>query len=455
MAKIHVLDSQVAELIAAGEVVERPASIVKELVENAVDAGARRITVEIQGGGIRYIRVADDGCGIAREDVRTAFVRHATSKVLTKEDLERIVTLGFRGEALASVAAVGRVELLTRTAAETEGTYYRIEGSLEQVLEDAGCAVGTTIIVRDLFYNTPARMKFLKKDIAEGNAVAAAVDRAALTHPHICFQLFRDGQRRLLTPGKGDLYGAVYAVYGGDFAGSLIPVREALDRLPVTGFICEPGAGRATRSMQHFSVNARYIRSRTCTAALEEAYKNRLQTGHYPAGVLDIRVPWEKVDVNVHPAKIEVRFSDEKAVFDAVYSACRMTLEQADRTPPGAQSRRSAPGLFALGDFDHAQAQQRLEGSRALFKPDAGGAFVPPPAPVPIPPLRTGGDTLLAVAEQPESRDPRPGGNRAVSGWSAPRRRAAGPCAVQDSAFAGGARERRSYGVGNFGQCAR
>ena len=254
MPRIHLLDRATAELIAAGEVIERPSSVVKELVENAIDSGATAITVEIQSGGVRFIRVTDNGCGILREDIPKAFLRHATSKVLTPEDLGEIGTLGFRGEALASICAVSRVELLTRTKEEALGSRYQIHGGEEKELDDAGCPLGTTILVRDLFYNVPARMKFLKKDSTEGNAVATLLDRLALSHPEISFQFLREGQRKLHTPGDGKLLSAIYGVYGGEFGGSLIPVegQGAFGGLSVSGFITKPECAKASRSMEHF-----------------------------------------------------------------------------------------------------------------------------------------------------------------------------------------------------------
>ena len=268
MPKIQVLDKHTAELIAAGEVVERPSSVVKELLENAIDAGATTVTVEIRGGGVRFIGITDNGCGIAREDVPTAFLRHATSKVRTERDLESIGTLGFRGEALASVAAVSRVELLTRTAEEIAGTRCLLEGGENPRLEDAGCPQGTTILVRDLFYNVPARMKFLKKDVSEGNAVAGVVDRIALSHPEISVRFIREGREELLTPGDGDPRACVYAVFGRDFAASLIPVAYALGGIHVRGFVSKPAGSRANRTMQHFFINGRYVKTKTAMAAL-------------------------------------------------------------------------------------------------------------------------------------------------------------------------------------------
>ncbi len=329
MADIRVLDKHVAELIAAGEVVERPASIVKELLENAIDAGASVVTVEIKNGGVTYLSVCDNGCGIPRDQVATAFLRHATSKVRTEQDLDAIGTLGFRGEALASVAAVARVELVTRTKEELEGTWYRIEGGVECGLEEVGCAVGTTIVVKDLFYNVPARMKFLKKDVGEANAVAAVVDKIALSHPDVSFRMVRDGQQTLLTPGDNDLRGCIYAVLGRDFSEALIPVDYTLNGIAVHGFIGKPTAARANRTMQHFFVNGRYVKTRTAMAALEQAFKGNLMVGKFPSCVLFIDVPAEAVDVNVHPAKVEVRFVNEKPIFDAVHYGVKNALEGA------------------------------------------------------------------------------------------------------------------------------
>ena len=330
MPKIQVLDKHTAELIAAGEVVERPASVVKELMENAIDAGASTIQVEIRGGGASYIGITDNGCGIAREDVPTAFLRHATSKIHREEDLEAIGTLGFRGEALASIAAVARVELVTRTADELAGTHYLIEGGAEAALEDAGCPQGSTICVRDLFYNVPARLKFLKKDVSEANAVAGVVERIALSHPEISVRFVREGREELLTPGDGDPRSCVYAVFGKDFAGGLMDVRYQLGGVGVSGFICRPSASRANRTMQHFFLNGRYVKSRTAMAALEQAYKGSLMVGKFPSCVLYLTMPAETVDVNVHPAKIEIRFINERPVFDAVYHAVKSALEAGD-----------------------------------------------------------------------------------------------------------------------------
>ncbi|GAA6396176.1 DNA mismatch repair endonuclease MutL [Solibaculum mannosilyticum] len=330
MAKIQVLDKQIAELIAAGEVVERPSSVVKELVENSIDAGASAITVEIQNGGVTYIRVTDNGSGIQRDDIPTAFLRHATSKVHTQEDLDHIGTLGFRGEALASIAAVSKVELLTCAKGEMIGSHYRVEGGEEVDMEDAGCPEGTTFIIRDLFYNTPARIKFLKKDVTEANAVAGVLDRIALSHPEVSIKFIRSGKEVLLTPGDGDLLSDVYAVFGRDFAKNLLPVDYTLHGIRVHGYISKPTAARPNRSMQYFFINSRVVRSRTAMAALEESCKGSVMVGRFPASVLHLEVALEGVDVNVHPAKIEVRFVNERPVFDAVYHACKNALQKED-----------------------------------------------------------------------------------------------------------------------------
>ena len=332
MAQIKVLDRQVAELIAAGEVVERPASVIKELVENSIDAGATQITVEIQNGGITFMRVTDNGSGIAREDIKTAFLRHATSKVDKVDDLDSIATLGFRGEALASVAAVARVELLTCKKGET-GSKYAISGGEEEFIEDAGCPIGTTIIVRDLFFNTPARMKFLKKDVSESNAVAGVIDKIALSHPEISFRFIRDGKNTLTTPGDNDLKATVYAVFGREFANSLIKVDYTFNNMSVSGFVGSPLSARANRNMQHFYINGRYIKSKNLMAALEQACKNSVMVGKFPSCVLNLSIPYNLVDINVSPSKTEARFADERAVFNIVYYAVKSALTEGDNRP--------------------------------------------------------------------------------------------------------------------------
>ena len=333
MPKINLLPKQVAELIAAGEVVERPSSVIKELVENSIDAGATVITVEIKNGGISYIRITDNGCGISREDVPLAFLRHATSKIKVDNDLDRISTLGFRGEALAAVSSVSRVELLTKTKEEHIGTHYLIEGSEEKDYSDAGCPDGTTIIIRDLFYNTPARMKFLKKDVSEANSCAAVIDRIALSHPEISFKFIRDGKQTLSTMGDGKIKSAVYSVLGREFSSSLIDTESEQNGIKVTGLICKPIACKPTRNNQFTFLNGRLVRSGTVVAATEQAYKNSAMVGKFPSFVLYINVPFDTVDVNVHPAKTEVRFSDEKLIFESVYVAVKNALSKGDTRP--------------------------------------------------------------------------------------------------------------------------
>ncbi len=333
MPKINVLPKSIAELIAAGEVVERPASIVKEAVENSIDAGATHITVEIQRGGITYIRITDDGCGIGAQDVPKAFLRHATSKIEKAIDLDSISTLGFRGEALAATSAVSRVELFTKTAEEDFGTHYKIEGGEELLYEEVGCPDGTTLIVRDLFYNTPARMKFLKKDVSEGTTVSAIIERQALSHPEIAFKLIRDGKQTLSTSGDGKLASAVYSVLGREIANTLIPVDMNFDGVKVTGLVCKPVSCRASRAYQFTFLNGRYVQSGTITAATEQAYKNSAMVGKFPVFVLGVQIPFETVDVNVHPAKTQVRFSDEKRVFTAVYNAVKNAILSGDTRP--------------------------------------------------------------------------------------------------------------------------
>lgn len=333
MPRINLLPKNVAELIAAGEVVERPASVIKELVENSIDAKATQITVEIQRGGITYIRITDNGIGIEAEDVPTAFLRHATSKIKTQVDLDSIATLGFRGEALAAVSSVARVEMLTCSENSNEGTHYVIEGGEEKLCEFAGCPRGTTIIIRDIFYNTPARMKFLKKDVSEGNACASVVERIALSHPEIAFKLIRDGKTILTTSGNGDTNACVYSVLGRDFSNSLIDVKDEINGIKVSGLTCKPFACKPTRNGQYTFLNGRLVRSGTVIAAVEQAYKNSAMVGKFPAFVLYLEIPFDTVDVNVHPAKTEVRFSDEKRIFDAVYASVKNALASGDTRP--------------------------------------------------------------------------------------------------------------------------
>lgn len=333
MKKINVLPKNIAELIAAGEVVERPGAVIKELVENSMDAGATKITVEIKRGGILYMSVTDNGHGILREDVPTAFCRHATSKISSATDLDAIYTLGFRGEALAAISSVSKTEIITRTATEQEGTRCVVEGGVQTVLEDVGCDKGTIITVRDIFYNTPARMKFLKSDVTEANNIAAIIDRMALSHPEIAFRFIRDGKTVLTTSGDGNLNNVIYSVLGREFAASLIPADDTVDGVKVTGMVCKPVYCKQNRNGEFFFLNGRLIRSNTAMAALEQAYKNSAMVGKFPCCVLFLTVPPETVDVNVHPAKTEVRFSDERKIFNAVYYTVKNALTKGDTRP--------------------------------------------------------------------------------------------------------------------------
>lgn len=323
MPSINILDKETAELIAAGEVIERPSSVIKELVENSIDSGASHITVEIKNGGATYMRVTDDGCGMAFDDVPKAFLRHATSKITEKADLDNILTLGFRGEALASIAAVSRVELMTKQKDETYGTLYNIEGSSETLHDKGGCPDGTTIIIRDLFYNVPARRKFMKKDVTEANAVSQILQKITLSHPSISFKFIRENRMEFNSSGDGELFSAVYAVYGRDFARDLIAVDYTYEGIHIGGYVIKPLYSKTNRAFQNFFVNGRYVRSKLCSAALENSYENMIMTGKFPACVLFIDLPPNDMDVNIHPAKAEVRFVNEKNVSDAVYFAVK------------------------------------------------------------------------------------------------------------------------------------
>ena len=318
MPKILQLSPHVANLIAAGEVVERPASVVKELLENAVDAGASQVTVEIRDGGMTFLRITDNGCGMSQEDARTAFLRHATSKLRSAEDLAAIATMGFRGEALAAIASVSRIDLLTKTPGSISGTSLSLEAGTITEESEAGCPDGTTIIVRDLFFNTPARMKFMKSDTVEGGKVSAAVQLQALAHPEVAFRFIRDGKEVLSTPGTGQLEAAVYCVYGRE-CGKMVKVESRWEGYSLTGYISKPTDSRPSRALQTFFVNDRPVKSRILIAALEEAYRNQIMVGKFPACVLHLHLPSNAVDVNVHPAKTEVKFLNEKAVFDCVH----------------------------------------------------------------------------------------------------------------------------------------
>lgn len=362
MPKVHLLDKELAELIAAGEVIERPSSVIKELVENSIDSGASAITVEIKQGGISYIRITDNGCGMSYEDVPTAFLRHATSKIGSRDDLMRIMTLGFRGEALASICAVAKCEVMTKPKEDEYGVHYVIEGTEEKVYEKAGCPDGTTIMIRDIFYNVPARLKFLKQDKYEGNAIAAIVSKIAVSHPEISFRFIRNNRQELFTPGDSRLYSAIYSVMGKEFAASLIPVDYSVGGISVSGYTVKPLWGKKNRTMQHFFINGRYVKSLTCMSALEEAYRNSLMEGKFPACVLFMNVNPASVDVNVHPAKTEVRFSDDKVIYDALYFAVKNAL-LADEKPAEIKipQRQKTEADYAMPMFtDMPKAEQTV-----------------------------------------------------------------------------------------------
>ena len=351
MAVIHVLDKHTAELIAAGEVVERPASVVKELLENSIDAGATQVTVSIESGGVKLIEISDNGTGIEAEYISTAFIRHATSKIETPDDLTNIHTLGFRGEALASIASVARVELTTRTEVDEFATVYCIEGGEEVSREPGARAVGTTIRVKDLFYNTPARMKFLKKDSSEGTFASDTVTHVALSHPEVSVKFIREGKLQYVTPGDGQLRGAAYAVLGREFSRDLIELKNQEGVYRITGLVTPPKSCRASRSMQHFYINGRYVRNRTMMAGMEMAFKGTMMQGKFPGGILLLEMPADLVDVNVHPAKIEARFARENDVFDVVYHAVKLALAQ-----PGTGER-----LFT---FEADKKEEKAENSK-------------------------------------------------------------------------------------------
>lgn len=348
MAVISVLDKTVSELIAAGEVIERPASVIKELVENSIDAGARHITVEIKNGGTTFMRIVDDGCGMAAEDVPTAFLRHATSKISEKDDLDSISTLGFRGEALASVAAVAKVTVLTKRREDDLGTKYEIAGAEAGVAEECGCPDGTTIMIKDLFFNVPVRRKFMKRDTSEANAVSQIIQKIAISHPEIAFKFIRDNKPEFHSDGSGTLIAAIHAVYGRDFARDLLPVEYEQDGISVRGYTIKPLYAKGNRTFQNFFVNSRYVYSKACSVALESAYENLLMTNKFPACVLMLDMHPSVLDVNIHPAKAQVRFSDEKAVINAVYFAVKNALMKAGliyefRTPQPARDWYAAP----------------------------------------------------------------------------------------------------------------
>ena len=402
MSKVRLLDKHTAELIAAGEVVERPSSVVKELVENCIDAHATVITVEIKHGGASFLRVTDNGEGIAPDDVPTAFLRHATSKIRVGTDLDSIATLGFRGEALASICAVSKVEVITRTADSDEGVHYVIEGGDEKENEPIGCAVGTTFIVREMFYNTPARRKFLKSDKSEGNAIAAVLDRVAMSHPEISFRFIREGREVLLTPGDGRLRSAIHAVYGREFTAGLLPVKYRYNNISVEGFISKPIHARPNRAMQIFFINGRYVRSRTMQNALEEACKGAVMIGKFPACVLGISLDCSAVDVNVHPAKLEVRFTEEKPIYEAVYFSVKSALAEFDAPRdvelPNVRRVNTAPNMHEYKgvqiDLNEALRADAIRSRAAQVN------AAPPVKPSAAPSLALSGREETAEAEQ-------------------------------------------------------
>lgn len=360
MGVINVLDKHIAELIAAGEVVERPSSVIKELVENSIDAGAKNITVEIKNGGTTFMRVSDDGCGIQKDDIKVAFLRHATSKIKSENDLDGIATLGFRGEALASICAVSKLQLITRNVNEDIGSCYQINGGEEVSFEDAGCPVGTTFVIRDLFFNIPARAKFLKKDVSEGNAVSNVIDKTALSHPEISFTYIKDGKQVLKTFGDGKLMSAIYSVFGKDFAHGLIPVDYQLDAIKVYGYVSKPEFTRANRNMQNFFINGRYVVTKTGMGAISDAFKGSIMVGKFPSCVLNLELPHEIIDVNVHPAKIEVRFINERPVYDAIYHAVKSALTKFDS--------RKQVSFKEKSDFNNSNKFNPFHNAKALLK---------------------------------------------------------------------------------------
>ena len=370
MPQIQQLPAHIADLIAAGEVVERPASVCKELLENALDAGATAVSVELEHGGMTYLRVTDNGCGIAPEQLPTAFLRHATSKLRRAEDLAAIGTLGFRGEALAAIAAVSRLDIFSREKGADAGAALHLEGGVPGEVTAAGCPEGTTVCVRELFYNTPARMKFMKKDSAEGAAAAAVVTQLALSHPDVSFKLLRDGQEVLHTPGDGELLSAVYAALGRDFAKSLLPVDGGSGDVRARGFVTSPTAGHGTRARQLFFVNGRLVKSQLLTAAVEEAYRNRLLKGKFPGCVLHLSLPVSEVDVNVHPAKTVVKFLNEKQIFDLVYHAASDALDRDGAPEPLHTSPRPAAQAPKPQEFYRSMTAQEWRAQNEVKRPE-------------------------------------------------------------------------------------
>ena len=390
MPQIQQLPAHIADLIAAGEVVERPASVCKELLENALDAGASAVSVELEKGGLTYLRVTDNGCGMAADQLPTAFLRHATSKLRTASDLAAIHTLGFRGEALAAISAVSRLDVFSREPSSDAGAMLHLEGGVPGEVTVAGCPVGTTVCVRDLFYNTPARMKFMKKDSAEGAAASAVVTQLALSHPDVSFKLLRDGQEVLHTPGNGELLPAVYAALGREFALSLLPVSGSNGDVKVSGFVTKPLAGHGTRARQLFFVNGRLVKSQLLTAAVEEGYRNRLLKGKFPGCVLHITLPADAVDVNVHPAKTVVKFVSDKTVFDAVYHTVTSALDEEGRPPKTVEKpffqAMTAAEFRARPDTPAPKNAVEIPAGRAIGSAPAR-TYTPVPAPAPAAPV--------------------------------------------------------------------
>lgn len=367
MPKVKMLERELYELIAAGEVIDRPSSVIKELAENSIDSGASVITCEIKQGGVSYMRVTDNGCGIDPDDISTAFLRHATSKIASADDLSNISTLGFRGEALASVAAVSKVNVLTKVKENMYGAHYIIEGTEEKLCEQAGCPDGTTVVIRDIFYNVPARLKFLKKDVAEGNDIARIMEKIALSHPEISVRFIRDNKQVMFTPGDNKLYSAIYSVMGKQFAASLIPVDYTLNGITVTGFTVKPLFGMKNRRLQNFFVNGRYIQSYVLIRSVEEAYKNSIMEGKFPACVLFLKINSSAVDVNVHPQKTEVRFTDERAVYEAVYFAVKNAL-LSDSVPEDITIPQQKPDYY-VSEFADKNTYEQTKFTRKTESP--------------------------------------------------------------------------------------
>ena len=412
MPQIQQLPAHIADLIAAGEVVERPASVCKELLENALDAGASAVSVELEKGGLTYLRVTDNGCGMAADQLPTAFLRHATSKLRTASDLAAIHTLGFRGEALAAISAVSRLDVFSREPSSDAGAMLHLEGGVPGEVTAAGCPVGTTVCVRDLFYNTPARMKFMKKDSAEGAAASAVVTQLALSHPDVSFKLLRDGAEVLHTPGNGELLPAVYAALGREFALSLLPVSGSNGDVKVSGFVTKPLAGHGTRARQLFFVNGRLVKSQLLTAAVEEGYRNRLLKGKFPGCVLHITLPADAVDVNVHPAKTVVKFVSDKTVFDAVYHTVTSALDEEGRPPKPAEKpffqAMTAAEFRARPDTSAPKSAVEIPAGRTIGSAPAR-TYTPVPAPAPAAPVLEVRDVAPEPGKPFTAPAPRPG----------------------------------------------